>query len=230
MVMTMLNQLFGLKNVKTSSEQKSVRKRKPDLLLDDEYIRVGLDNLSNDNWNTDAQDALRVPILAKAHSKHFDSSNASLPVFSGSAHKSKDLISDKNPCDIYVDLDSPEEKTAQLSLVSSAPSASDLLDTTLGVYSKSVAYSCHIQALLINYDMSIRVFGPADMVALQEIGANISTWVIDLSDEEDCPVLDLLLEDYGNVSSLFLSESTLSSKCISKLNAFVQNDTLKLIA
>jgi hypothetical protein len=68
------------------------------------------------------------------------------------------------------------------------------------------------------------------MVALQEIGANISTWVIDLSDEEDCPVLDLLLEDYGNVSSLFLSESTLSSKCISKLNAFVQNDTLKLIA
>lgn len=233
----MLNQLFGIKNVKSSSELKSVGKRKHAQLFDDEFISLELDRPKNKTWNTDAKNALRVPILAQAHSKHLGSSDASLPAFGGCTFESKYQISGANPYGVSLDIEvvaveieSPEEKIVQLSLVASSPSASDLIDTTLGVYSKSVAYSRRIQALLNEYDMSICVFGPADMDALQAIGSNVSTWVIDLSNEEECPVLDLLLEDYGHVSSLFLSESTLSSKCISKINAFVQNDTLKLTA
>jgi hypothetical protein len=245
MVMIMLNQFFGLKKVKNNTGLKSVLKRKHSL-LEDQYISVDCDLSINNIWNTDARDALRIPILSQAHNKHSDSKYASLPAFGHSAPMCKYQIYEAIPFGVNNDTDTekkvvaavaagldknrPEKQVVQLSLVPSLPSASDLIDTTIGVYSKSAAYKQKIQSLLNIYDLNIRLFGPADIDALQQIGSNISTWVIDLSDEEDCPVLDLLLEEYGNVASLFLSESILSSKCISKLNAFVENDTLKLTA
>jgi hypothetical protein len=231
--MTMLNQLFGLKNVKTSSELRSVGKRKKDRIVSEDDCPIYVSSATQDSWNTDAKDALRVPILAKAHNHHLSSSNASLPAFGLSADKNKYQLSEANPYGVNCDLQLSEKLTASPSLPtlqSDTPSASDLIVTTLGLYSKSVAYSHQIQALLIDYDLNVHVFGPTDMDTLQRIGSNISTWVIDLSDEGGCPVLDVLLDEYGDVPSLFLSDKTPSTKCITKLNAFIQNDTLKLTA
>jgi hypothetical protein len=212
--MTMLNQLFGLKNVKTSSELRSVGKRKKDRIVSEDDCPIYVSSATQDSWNTDAKDA-------------------SLPAFGLSADKNKYQLSEANPYGVNCDLQLSEKLTASPSLPtlqSDTPSASDLIVTTLGLYSKSVAYSHQIQALLIDYDLNVHVFGPTDMGTLQRIGSNISTWVIDLSDEGGCPVLDVLLNEYGDVPSLFLSDKTPSTKCITKLNAFIQNDTLKLTA
>jgi len=223
----MLNQLFGLKNVKTSAELKSVGNRTKAFTVSEDDCRIKVNYLKKDIWNTCATDALRVPILANAHNKHLISNNASLPVFGLGVNNNKYLLSEANPYGVSEDLTSQKEKPGLSSLV---PSSNDLIMTSLGVYSKSAAYGHQIQTTLASYDLNIHVFGPGNLEALLEIGDNITVWVIDLSDEEDCPVLELLLEEYGDVPSLFLSEITPSSKCISKIMTFIQQNELELIA
>jgi len=223
----MLNQLFGLKNVKTSAELKSVGKRTKALAVSEDDCCIEVNYLDNDIWNTGATDALRVPILANAHYKHSISNNASLPIFGLGVNNNKYQLSEENPYGVSTELTFQKEKPTLTSLL---PSSNDLSITVLGVYSKSIEYGRHIQTILGRYDLNIHVFGPSDRDALLEIGINISAWVIDLSDEEDCAVLALLLDEYGDVPSLFLSETSPSSKCISKLMSFIQNNELELIA
>jgi hypothetical protein len=229
MVMAMLNQLFGSNNVKTSSELRSVGKRKHDPAIGEEH---GVNNMTpetHSSWGTDSKEALRVPILANAHKKHSNSGDAGLPAFGHHARKNKYQLSESNPYGVEIDNTVQTGKTTQLTLVPVIDSSNASTVKTLGVFSKSVAYKNQIQTLLACYDLNIKVFGPADKDALIDRGADISVWVIDLSDEEDCPVLDLLLDKYGNVESLFLFESTPSSKCISKLKSFAHNIELERI-
>lgn len=226
----MINQLFGLKNVKNSAELKSVGKRKNAVLAETESNRGQIAYFVNESWCTGEKDALRVPILARAHTRHVVTGEASLPAFGTCADRGKYQSSDTNPYGVSVDSVLKEGKCTSLSIVSTPPSADDLLEITIGVYSKSPRYASEVVALLSQYDISIRVFGATDIEALEEVGQFISTWVIDLSDESDCPVLELLLEEFGDAPSLFLSDTILTGKCISKLNTFVKNDTLKLTA
>jgi len=229
MVMTMLNQLFGLKNVKTGSELRSVGQRKRAHSTEGDHYAKDLRLETDDCWDTDFKDALRVPILAKAHNKYSGSSDASLPAFGHSAHTNKYQLSESNPYGVETANTTQAEQPAKFTLVPSVIFSDDSKVTTLGVYSRSVSYRQQIQNLLASYDLNIKVFGSADIETLMTKGADISVWVIDLSDEEDCPVLDLLLDKYGNVESLFLFESTPSSKCISKLKSFAQNIDLERI-
>lgn len=225
--MAMLNQLFGLKNVKTSSELRSVGKRKQS--MEDTSSDGDIISVDHESWNTDAKNALRVPILAKAHNQHFRSSDASLPAFGLNTDKNKYELSESNPYGVKTDFVS-QKKYKKTILHTVVPSSNDLIMPTFGVYSKSVVYSQQIKSILASYDLSIRVFGPSDMDALLKIGSNVTTWVIDLSGEEDCPMLDLLLDEYSDVPCLFLSENMPTENCISKLMSFIHNNELIKIA
>ena len=223
MVMTMISQLFGFKNVKSSTELRSIGNRKPINSKTDDHYSWGLGSQMDDRWATNASDALRIPILAKAHTIHLNSGNSACPAFGQSTNKNKYRLSESNPFGVESASDLLSEKAIQPAVNASVSSPRASIISKLGVYSKSDAYSLTIKKLLANSGLSIEVLGPSDMTVMKKTGRHISAWIIDLSDEEDCPVLDVLLDKYADVSSLFLFEKILSSKCIAKLRSFVES-------
>jgi len=209
----MISKLFGNQNVKVRSELKSTRSVKQSARRKTANSDWGLGTLdcsnSIDNWGTEATDALKVPILAKAHTEHvldrekirIDSENASLnsPELDCAANTDEAI-----PCD-----------NSSISL------STEVKTSSMGLYTKCSVYGEKMEKLLKGYNLEVDVFGPDCGARLSQIN-DCSAWIVDVSDESECKVLDTLLDHCDQVPALFFFEHGQTVASLDKLKGFIQ--------
>jgi hypothetical protein len=226
----MIQKLFGNKNIKSSASIKSAGKVKRGSAATKEDDHWGLGNLSSvddapaDIWDTAATDALRVPILSKAHSAHTTSEKTTLAAIDNKAQKRKYEILASNPYGV--------KSLDRESIAATASNDGSYLTSNtpqnisgLGLYTKSPAYAEKMKKLLSGYGLDVGMFGPESTDHLSQINT-YSAWIVDVSDEDECIILDNLLDRCNDVPALFFFEQEHSRSSLEKLKTFIETAEL----
>jgi len=211
----MINKLFGSKNLKTNASVNSFgRGRSSAATAKKSGDSWGLDALGYDEtvdaWDTAAKDALRVPILAKAHDNHIEKSKYEIHATNPYGVESFD-----SACSV-----SPASNDDNCQAADTA-----VLVSGLGLYTKCADYGKKMEKLLSGYGLGVGIFGPDSKDNLSQIDG-YSAWIVDVSDEEDCHIMDLLIDRCNDVPALFFSEQGHSQSSLEKLKGFIETAAL----
>ena len=168
----MINKLFGSKNLKTNASVNSLGRGKSAALAKkpDDWGMGDLNyDVVADAWDTAARDALKVPLLAKAHDNHIEQ------------NKYQTLAS--NPYGVE-SFDSACSVTPASNDDECQVSDTKVMVSGLGLYTKSNEYGEKMKKLLSGYGLGVGIFGPDSKDNVSQI-EGYSAWIVDVSDEED---------------------------------------------
>ena len=168
-------------------------------------------NPQEEIWLTGEQDALHIPLL-----------NAELQNGSPESHPPPCLL---NPFGIYIE----DTKQIRPEITQEAESSNNSLnESAIAVYTINKDSALGLQQMLAQHpDLSVQYFDASmSDEEFKTMAGNInrfSMWIINLSDDDESPLLDSVLECCADANTLFLS-GALSTRCKHKINDFINED------
>lgn len=171
-----------------------------------------------EDWDISAEDALRTSILSTDVSRGQDVAKWNLNQYKQAS--TSFAVVESNPYDVMPPADS---EVPVLDVVSEALSA-----TIVAIYSPDDDYakslidelSCHhpnLEFVRVSELNSDKLFDP---------NTKPSALFINMSDEDESPLLDLLLDQSDEIESLFLCDTSLSKGCYGKIEKFMKENNL----
>lgn len=114
-------------------------------------------------------------------------------------------------------------------LINTAPEEGKHFLNSLGVFSDSKIYSALIHSALSKYDLDVQHFNHPDTFTQNKYAHfdSISSWIIFLSDEQDCDFLDKFLDRYVDKPTLFLFSKLNKDACMSRIEKFIRQNNLE---
>lgn len=99
---------------------------------------------------------------------------------------------------------------------------------SLGIISDSKIYSALIHSVLTNYHLNIKHFNHPDTFVEKhyDFFDSISSWIIFLSDEQECDFLDRFLDRYVDKPTLFLFSKLNKDASVKRIQQFIQQHNL----
>jgi len=168
-------------------------------------------NTHDEIWLTGEQDALHIPLL-----------NAELQHGSPESQSTPDLL---NPFGIYVG----DTKQIRREITREAESSNNSLNkSSIAVYTINKDSSLGLQKMLAQHpDLSVQYFDASmseeEFKIMTDNINRFSMWIINLSDDDEGPLLDSVLECCADANTLFLS-GALSTRCKHKINDFINEN------
>ena len=150
-----------------------------------------------EDWGIDPVTALRTPIISSNRSSALTNSAVS------SLHTPEQSVS----------------KTPHLKLVSKVST----LRKKIGIYSSSKDYCLDLSKQLCKDELELVSFvtDSSDRKFCLEAANAIDAWLIHMTDQDESPWLECVLNLGANVASLFLFEENLTDQCLNKVQAFM---------
>ena len=138
--------------------------------------------------------------------------------------QSKYACSESNPYEVGP-ADVHSSVTSTIEPAHSVPAAGS---TIIGVYSATEDYLESLSKHAAQHHAQIEFISYAQLSSghFKLTGAEVSAWIIDLSDEHDDPVLEALLENSADIATLFLFEPMLTEKGAQKVDCFMRENNL----
>jgi len=190
--------MFGASNVKSEGELRKVN------------IPLGNPGVT-DAWAMGEEDALHIPIIAsQLHDSSADESY------------SPDLL---NPFGVYM----PKKESKNIPVIKTRLANNESIEkATIGVYAPtSIAAKTLCSELAQLTDTTIQAFDASmDEHDIESASCNFTAWIIDLSDEDESPLLDQALEASTECSTLYLS-GALSKQCKQKIRSFIDENNVQ---
>jgi len=207
----MISKLFGNRNNKADSNlkitSKGKRNNRKKVANDPWGLGIIEYTATDEAWGTGATDALRVPILARAHDEHI-------------------LIQDTTTEQLAQhSLQNPTNDSCSSNDSIFISSKTEIKTSGLGLYTKSTLYGEKMSKLLDGYGLDIEIFGPDSEAKTSEIDV-CSAWIVDMSNEDDCPILDKLIDRCNEVPALFFFEQKQTKTSLEKLKGFIDTTGL----
>lgn len=186
-----------------------------------------------EDWNTSPEDALRVALISadvkqgnEVKKWNLNEDNALL--------KKKDTqysVIEDNPYDVSPAPEYEDKAPVVQSIVPTIEATgtqTDTQGTIVGVYSPSDSYAEKLIKTMTPENPTIHFIRYDDSNAqhFAETAIKATAFIINMTDDDESELLDRLLDEHGDKSTLFLCDPLISDKDSSKVQTFLEEQNL----